>query len=837
MALQLRRGSNTARASTVFAAGEPVWTTDTNQLYIGNGIDPGGVLVAGGGGGSTNTFVNATIDTELSIGTGTYRMLLGQSPVPYDNQFYITGNNEVNDKLFIDNFNFVQFNSELEVASTASFAGSVYIGTGTSRIYENTDLSNRFSIYSNNNMEINGEGITMYPHSGGVTIDGNLTVNQTASVAAASVNTELSIGTGTYRMLLGQSPTPFDNQFYITGNSSVNDKLFFDNFNLVQINTGNQLQVESTATFNGNVNVNTNNTVTIAGMSIGLNNGAVVMPAATVASSATTVLFQTIPGAGGNIIFNMNRFGVQWPLAITRTGGIAFSHGQQIFPGQTTNVGALSVQAGSTATGTANQLLLSSGGSGTGPLARGVFNDGTGFTVGTRTSGGATAFNSSVFDLNGGLTLPKSLAVGTTATVNSLSVTTTATMAGLVLGSDPVITSRSELIGPTGPQGPAGQSASIYDYRANTGATSGNPGSGFVLWNNATQQSATELIFSHINDNGDDIEYLLGFLAVGDSIRLQDQTNSENNQVWTINSPVVVTTGSYVTVPVSLSTSTHSFGNNNVLGVIIRTAGVVGPTGAAGPTGPQGPGADQSLNTTSNVTFANAVVTTRIDTSQIYANATTQDLTLTAAFNGAGSGAGGSVNIFSSGGSASSAKVEILGDAINFKSADSTVNYGGFGFDTGLSVSTTATVGALRFGTETAITSRSELIGPTGPAGDPGAAGPTGPAGATGGYSGTESVYALGNTSGTLSVDATSATIFTMTLTGNLTMNAITNVVTGTNATFVITQDGTGGRTLTSSWKFAGGARTLTTSATATDMISVFYDGSTYYASLSRGFV
>ena len=152
-------------------------------------------------------------------------------------------------------------------------------------------------------------------------------------------------------------------------------------------------------------------------------------------------------------------------------------------------------------------------------------------------------------------------------------------------------------------------------------------------------------------------------------------------------------------------------------------------------------------------------------------------------------------------------------------------------FNTAVEINNTATVTALRFGTDTAITSRAELIGPQGPAGATGATGPTG------GYSGTERVYALGNTSGTLSVDATSATIFTMTLTGNLTMNAITNVVTGTNATFVITQDGTGGRTLTSSWKFAGGAKTLTTVATATDMISVFYDGSTYYASLSRGFV
>ena len=301
MALQLRRGSDTARSSTVFAEGEPVWTTDTTKLYIGDGVTPGGIVVAGG---STNTFVNANVDTEISIGTGTYRMLLGQSS------------------------------------------------------------------------------------------------------------------------------TPYDNQFYITGNTQVNDKLFFDQFNLIQLNSGNQLQVESTATFNGNVNVNVNNTLTVAGMTIGVSN-AVLIPNQ-VTSSATNVLVQTPPTNGGAIIFNMNRFGLQRPLAITRTGAIAFDFGQLISPGQGANVGQLLVQAASTSTGTANTLFLTSGGiTGSGPLSRGVFSDASGFTIGTRPSGGATAFNSSVFDLNGGLTLPKSLAVGTTATVAATMILPVYTAAAL----------------------------------------------------------------------------------------------------------------------------------------------------------------------------------------------------------------------------------------------------------------------------------------------------------------------------------------------------------------------------------------------------------------------
>jgi hypothetical protein len=159
-------------------------------------------------------------------------------------------------------------------------------------------------------------------------------------------------------------------------------------------------------------------------------------------------------------------------------------------------------------------------------------------------------------------------------------------------------------VGPTGPQGPQGdigptgpqgQNSSLYDYRAKTNSTTGNPGTGFVLWNNATQQSATALHFSHIDDLGDDIEYLLGLILTGDVIRIQDQTNSENYQVWTVTGAVTVNTGTYVSVPVSLTTSTHSFSNNDTVLAILRAAGVAGPVGPTGPqgntgaTGPQGP--------------------------------------------------------------------------------------------------------------------------------------------------------------------------------------------------------------------------------------------------------
>ena len=53
----------------------------------------------------------------------------------------------------------------------------------------------------------------------------------------------------------------------------------------------------------------------------------------------------------------------------------------------------------------------------------------------------------------------------------------------------------------------------------------------------------------------------------------------------------------------------------------------------------------------------------------------------------------------------------------------------------------------------------------------------------------------------------------------------------------VIQQDSTGGRTMSSTMKFAGGSKTLSTGSGATDIICLFYNGTTYYASLTKGYV
>jgi hypothetical protein len=97
-----------------------------------------------------------------------------------------------------------------------------------------------------------------------------------------------------------------------------------------------------------------------------------------------------------------------------------------------------------------------------------------------------------------------------------------------------------------------------------------------------------------------------------------------------------------------------------------------------------------------------------------------------------------------------------------------------------------------------------------------------------------EAIHSIGTTSGTVAPDAANGNVQTITLNGNLTLNAFTSPVAGQSITLIVNTGGTG-RTLTSSMKFAGGEKTLSTTNT-TDIISIFYDGTNYWASLSNDF-
>ena len=145
--------------------------------------------------------------------------------------------------------------------------------------------------------------------------------------------------------------------------------------------------------------------------------------------------------------------------------------------------------------------------------------------------------------------------------------------------------------GATGPQGNSGQSASFFDFKAKTTINTGDPTATHLIWDNATQISATQINVSHTDKNNVDVDVFLVLIKVGDTIILQDATNSTNYQKWTVSAtPVDQTT--YTEIPVTLVTSagtgTTNFANNHDLAFIIFAAGIAGATGSTGPVGATG---------------------------------------------------------------------------------------------------------------------------------------------------------------------------------------------------------------------------------------------------------
>jgi len=71
MALRFRRGTDSQRQELDFIpeTGEPIWTTDTKKLYIGDGTTAGGILVtgAGGGGGDITGITDNTTGSVLTL--------------------------------------------------------------------------------------------------------------------------------------------------------------------------------------------------------------------------------------------------------------------------------------------------------------------------------------------------------------------------------------------------------------------------------------------------------------------------------------------------------------------------------------------------------------------------------------------------------------------------------------------------------------------------------------------------------------------------------------------------------------------------------------------------
>jgi hypothetical protein len=99
-----------------------------------------------------------------------------------------------------------------------------------------------------------------------------------------------------------------------------------------------------------------------------------------------------------------------------------------------------------------------------------------------------------------------------------------------------------------------------------------------------------------------------------------------------------------------------------------------------------------------------------------------------------------------------------------------------------------------------------------------------------------ETTIGATNTGASIAPDLSTGTIRHYTANANFTFNGFTNPVAGQSATIVITQDATGGRVMTSTMKFVGGNKTLSTAAGAIDLVCVVYTGVHYLACLTKGY-
>jgi len=104
-----------------------------------------------------------------------------------------------------------------------------------------------------------------------------------------------------------------------------------------------------------------------------------------------------------------------------------------------------------------------------------------------------------------------------------------------------------------------------------------------------------------------------------------------------------------------------------------------------------------------------------------------------------------------------------------------------------------------------------------------------------------ETVYQL-SYAATITPDVANGNVQEITLTGAVAFGGFNSVANGQSLTLIIHQDGTGNRTFSESLDsanrmlFAGGTSTLSTAGGATDIMTIFYAGGTYYASLSTNF-
>ena len=137
-----------------------------------------------------------------------------------------------------------------------------------------------------------------------------------------------------------------------------------------------------------------------------------------------------------------------------------------------------------------------------------------------------------------------------------------------------------EVSGARGATGAAGGSTSIFQFRAKSSSLTGDPGVGYVSWNNATQRLATILRVDILDHTNLDVSIGLASLEAGNVVYLQDYDLATAFQEWEVVS-VTRQTGWYDVAVILRSSGgpgNTNFVNNTVMAMRVTRPGPRGKT-------------------------------------------------------------------------------------------------------------------------------------------------------------------------------------------------------------------------------------------------------------------
>jgi hypothetical protein len=314
MSLQIRRGTEAQRSLVIFDAGEVVYTTDTNKLYVGDGITTGGknVLATSAGGGVT--FNNTTQRFDFTT-TG---LNLTTSDVSEGTNFYYTRQRAQDDS-----------------AALFTAAGAP---TSTGNITA-TSAPNTVSISGSTATMVVGQRFVI-TGTGGNGLTGSPTTYYVAQIASGN---QVKLATSRLNALAGTplvvvtANASYTGTTYAGGGESSNVVFTYDSVNHTMIanvtldGTGiSSVQADTNPTLGGNLVLNSRNitgtgniNITGSGTFTSATITSLTAPTTTIATKLNVDNIGSISASGVNISANLTT-----PLSITGIGTLAPTSGQ-----------------------------------------------------------------------------------------------------------------------------------------------------------------------------------------------------------------------------------------------------------------------------------------------------------------------------------------------------------------------------------------------------------------------------------------------------------------------------------------------------------------------------